>query len=450
MRVTVVTIFPEMFESTLGASLLGKALEAGLLAVDFVNPRDFTTDRHRSVDDAPYGGGPGMVMKAEPLVAAIEAAASESGSASATARAHRVLLTPAGAPLTQRRVRELADLEHVVLVCGRYEGIDDRVSTLAIDEEISIGDFVMSGGEIAAMALIDAVARYVPGVLGEATSTVEESFSDGLLEYPQFTRPAELRGLEVPDVLQSGNHARIRAWRRQQSLERTAARRPELLDGRAFGEEEDPVARLAARTYVVLVHHPVYDRTGAIVTTSLTNLDLHDIARSAATYGLAGYYVVTPIEAQRDKAVRIVTSWPDRTGGDAVDEADGVHPAQAHDDHRAQALGLVRAAASMGEVLGEVGVAHGGERPVAVATSADPSRFPDRSPIDFDALRAIGLASAPRPLVLFLGTGWGLSESAVALADQLLAPLSGRTEFNHLSVRTAAGVILDRLFGLRA
>ncbi len=442
MRITVVTIFPEMFESVLGASLLGKALEAGLVEVDFVNPREFTTDRHRTVDDSPYGGGPGMVMKAEPLISAIEAASGGGADGEGGADAHRILLTPAGAPLGQQRVRELSELEHLVLVCGRYEGVDDRVSTLAIDEEISVGDFVMSGGELAAMALIDAVSRYVPGVLGEATSTVEESFSDGLLEYPQYTRPAELRGLEVPEVLQSGNHARIRSWRREQSLLRTAERRPELFPGVALEGDEDPVARLAARTYVVLAHYPVYDRTGAVVTTSLTNLDLHDIARSAATYGLAGYYVVTPIEVQRTKAVRIVSSWPDRTAREEADEV--------HEDHRAQALGLVRAVASIEDALREVSAEHRGARPLAVITSAEPARFPNRDPADFDAVRALALRSFSRPLVLFFGTGWGLSEEVEKLADQLLTPLHGRTEFNHLSVRTAVGVILDRLFGLRA
>src|SRR5215510_2691676 len=187
MRSTVVTILPELIEPALAAGVVGRAREAGAIAVDTVNPRDFTSDRHRTVDDTPYGGGPGMVMKAEPLLMAI-------GQCAGAPPAHRILLTPAGAPLTQARVRALAALPHVVLVCGRYEGIDERVIELAIDEQLSIGDYVLSGGELAALVVIDAVARYVPGVLGEATSVDDESHSAGLLEYPQYTRPLKLAG----------------------------------------------------------------------------------------------------------------------------------------------------------------------------------------------------------------------------------------------------------------
>jgi len=184
MKFTVVTILPELVEPALAAGVVGRAREAGVISLDTVNPRDFTTDRHRTVDDTPYGGGPGMVMKPEPLLAAIAKAATPSS--------RRILLTPAGAPLTQARVEELAKLEHLVLVCGRYEGIDERVIELAIDEEISIGDYVLSGGELGALVIIDAVARLVPGVLGEPTSADDESHSAGLLEYPQYTRPLKL------------------------------------------------------------------------------------------------------------------------------------------------------------------------------------------------------------------------------------------------------------------
>lgn len=219
----VVTLFPEMFQSVLAASLLGKAIQAGLIEVQFTDPRTFTTDRHRTVDDAPYGGGVGMVMKAPPLVDAIEAALAARGPA------HRVLLTPAGRPFSQAVARELAARPRVLLVCGRYEGIDDRVRALAIDEELSLGDYVLSGGELAAMTIIDAVARLIPGVLGDLASTEDESFSEGLLEYPQFTRPPSYRGLDVPEILLSGDHARIRAWRTAEAVAKTTARRPELL-----------------------------------------------------------------------------------------------------------------------------------------------------------------------------------------------------------------------------
>jgi tRNA (guanine37-N1)-methyltransferase len=221
--VEIVTLFPEMFTSFLAAGVLGRGIERGLLAIHFTNPRDFTTDRHRTVDDAPYGGGVGMVMRPEPVVLAVEHAVAARGPA------HRVLLGPAGTPLRHARVRELAALDRLLLVCGRYEGIDDRVRQLCIDEEISIGDFVLSGGEAAAMCVIDAVARFVPGVLGEPASTEEESFAAGLLEAPHYTRPAEFRGLAVPEVLLSGHHENIRRWRAEESRARTARVRPDLL-----------------------------------------------------------------------------------------------------------------------------------------------------------------------------------------------------------------------------
>lgn len=434
MRFTVVTIFPEMFASVLDSSILGKARAAGLIQVDFVDPRTFTSDRHRTVDDSPYGGGPGMVMKVEPLVAAIESATSAGGPA------HRVLLTPVGAPLDQRRVRALAAREHLVLVCGRYEGIDERVSELAIDEEISLGDFVITGGELAAMALIDATSRYVPGVLGESTSTDEESFSAALLEYPQYTRPAVFRDCEVPPVLLSGDHARIRRWRRARSLERTARRRPDLWarhrldpDDRALLAEM-PALDVAGRTYVALVHHPVHDRTGAVVTTAVTNFDVHDIARTAATYGLAGYLMVTPVAAQRDKVDRILAVWgaEDARGG----------------DNRLEALGRVRTAASLEDAIASIEAAHGA-RPRVVLTTADAGRFEGLPRVEPEILVAAAREQPERPVLLVLGTGWGLTDSTKNLAEQVLEPISGRPEFRHLSVRSAACALLDRLFGVR-
>ena len=445
MRFTVVTILPELIAPALTAGVVGRAREAGVITVETINPRDFTTDRHRTVDDTPYGGGPGMVMKAEPLLAAI-ARASEPGPAepaSAPPRAHRILLTPAGAPLSQARVRELATRPHLVLVCGRYEGIDDRVIALAIDEELSIGDYVLSGGELGALVVIDAVARFVPGVLGEASSVDDESHSAGLLEYPQYTRPLKLPSPaaapeppepvshDVPAILLSGNHAAIAAWRRRQAIERTAQRRPDLLARfvpTAADRKTMPPA-LRERTHLALVHHPVVDRTGAVITTALTNFDIHDLARSSLTYGLAGYHIVTPITSQRDKAAHIARLW--------IEDAQG--------EHRARALALVRTAASIAEVIDELTVSHG-LAPMVVATSARHDSFAAvarRSPSE---LRAEAAAS-PAPLLILLGTGWGLAEALISSVSRVLTPIDGASAWNHLSVRSAGAVLLDRLFG---
>jgi tRNA (guanine37-N1)-methyltransferase len=219
----VLTLFPELFDSFLTASLLGKAIEGGLVAVSRTNPRDHGLGRHRSVDDAPYGGGPGMVLRPEPLAATIEQVEAARGPT------HRVLLSPQGRLFTQSLAAELASRPRIMLICGRYEGIDERVATLFAHDVVSIGDYVLSGGEVAAAVVIEAVARLLPGVVGKCESTVEESFSGGRLEYPHYTRPPEFRGLKVPDVLVSGDHAAIAAWRREQSLRRTQERRPDLL-----------------------------------------------------------------------------------------------------------------------------------------------------------------------------------------------------------------------------
>lgn len=233
MRYSVVTLFPEMFGSFLRSGLLGKAIGSGAIEVRFTNPRDCTSDRHRTVDDTPYGGGSGMVMMPGPLVEAIESVPP----APSGARAHRVLMTPQGRPFQQADAQRLASLEALALVCGRYEGFDDRVRSF-VDEELSLGDFVLLGGEVAAMAVIEATARLVPGVLGNQASAGDESHVAGLLEYPQYTRPQEFRGLAVPEVLRSGDHGAIARFRRRESLRRTRDRRPDLFDRLELSAED--------------------------------------------------------------------------------------------------------------------------------------------------------------------------------------------------------------------
>ncbi len=231
MRFDILTLFPEFFISPLNQSLLGKALAKGVLSVNTYNLRDFTTDRHRTTDDSPYGGGHGMVMKVEPVVRALESLKSDGP------RARVILTTPQGVPLTQALAGELSREERLIIVCGRYEGVDERIRAF-VDTEVSLGDFVLTGGEIAALALIDSVGRLVPDVLGEPGSAAHDSFSDGLLEYPQYTRPEDFRGQVVPSVLLSGNHAEIERWRRIESLKRTAKRRPDLIEKAVLTEAE--------------------------------------------------------------------------------------------------------------------------------------------------------------------------------------------------------------------
>ena len=239
MKIEVVTLFPEMISGALGYGILGRAVERGLLSVGTEDPRAHTTDVHRTVDDRPYGGGPGMVLKPEPMLAAIRAAHARLPEASP-----RIYLSAQGAPLGQAMARELAALPGFLLVAGRYEGLDERVVELGIDRELSIGDYVVSGGELPALVVIDAVARLLPGALGDERSNVEESFIDGLLDWPNYTRPESFEGLAVPPVLLSGNHADISRWRLEQALARTRERRPDLM---SKGEPLDEASPIGAK-----------------------------------------------------------------------------------------------------------------------------------------------------------------------------------------------------------
>ena len=222
LKIDVVTVFPGMLSGFLSESMLKRAAQKGAVEYGSVNPRDFTHDSHRTTDDRPYGGGPGMVMKPEPLFDAVESIADS--------KSRVILMTPQGRPFRQAIARELAQESHLVFVCGHYEGVDERVRQSLVTDELSIGDFVLTNGALAALVVIDAVVRLLPGVLGGAGATDEESFSEPLLEYPQYTRPPEFRGMGVPEVLLSGNHGAIAAWRREQAIARTRERRPDLLE----------------------------------------------------------------------------------------------------------------------------------------------------------------------------------------------------------------------------
>lgn len=234
MRIDVLTLFPGMFTGPLDESIIKRARTHGQLELHIHNLRDFTHDRHRTVDDRPFGGGPGMLLKPEPLFEAVESLRKP--------ETRTILLGPAGRVFNQNIARELAGLLHIILICGSYEGVDERVREFLADDELSIGDYVLTNGALPAMVIIDAVTRLLPGVLGDDDSAREESFSHGWLEYPQYTRPADFRGMKVPEVLLSGNHAEIAKWRREQAMSRTATRRPDLLASQACDDKSDHIS----------------------------------------------------------------------------------------------------------------------------------------------------------------------------------------------------------------
>jgi tRNA (guanine37-N1)-methyltransferase len=439
VRIHILTLFPEFFAGPLSAAQMGRAIEAGILSVDLVNPRDFSTSRHQHVDDRPYGGGPGMVMQPGPLV---DALASLSASGDAPGRV--LALTPSGRPLTQELARELALEPALTLVCGRYEGFDERFFASCGVEGVCVGEAVLNGGEAAALCLAEAVARLIPGFMGKEESGEDESFSNGLLEYPHYTRPEEFRGLPVPEVLRGGSHAAIRRWRREASLARTLKRRPELLqtaplDGADldFLRTVERPAGLGRSLFLCLLHHPVLDRAGKPGTVSLTNLDIHDMCRVSRSYELAGALFVTPLQDQRELGQRLLDHWTSGAGSRTNPD-------------RASALRLGRMVADLDEALDWVTRA-AGLAPKLVATSARshwrPKRGAKERPLAFTPPGVVRGWLAQGPVLLVLGTGHGLAPEVFARADAVVSPVRGFSAYNHLPVRAAVAILVDRLLG---
>ena len=430
-RFHIVTLFPEFFESPLSTALMGRAREAGIVDCSFHDPRQFSTDKHRHVDDRPYGGGPGMVMQGEPLARALRS----------IERPGRMLfMAPGGRPLTQDMVRELAQEDDLTIVCGRYEGIDARLLQLFPLEPVSVGDIVLNGGESAAISVLEAVSRLMPGFMGKEESGDDESFSHGLLEYPHYTRPENLEGLTVPEVLQSGDHARIARWRRQESVRTTLRVRPEMLNEAPLYREDvqtladTPRERPGRNLSFCLVHYPVSlgpKKTGA---SSLTNLDIHDIARISRSYAMGSFYPVTPLGDQLRVLEEILRHWTRGPGG--VGNAD-----------RAQALGLVQPATSLEEAVAHMTAQHG-TRPRLVASSAvwpakGKASQPERMPM---TPRDVRRWCDQGPVMLCLGTAQGLAPEVLEQCEGTLRPVRF-LGYNHLSVRSAAAILADRILG---
>jgi tRNA (guanine37-N1)-methyltransferase len=421
MRFSVITIFPEFFDSPLSCGLLSKAREKGLVDFSFINPRDHSADKHHNVDDRPYGGGPGMVMAVDPLRRALDTLAPGT---------RVVMLSPKGRPLTQALARDLAGAGELALLCGRYEGIDARLEELYAIEPVSVGDFVLNGGETGALCLIEAVSRLIPDFMGKDESADEESFSSGLLEYPHYTRPEEYEGLKVPEVLASGHHGRIATWRRQQSLETTLALRPDILATATLSDEDISHLKELDRTragrnlFVALVHYPVENKSGQTITTSLTNLDLHDIARVSCTYGLGGYFVCTPVADQQELARTLIGHWREGYG------------LKANPD-RGTALGRVRVVGLLEDAIAEI-TERTGRRPKVVTSSAKAGNM---------AYAEVAGWLEEDAVLLVLGTGYGLRREVLAGADGMLRAIRFMDRYNHLSVRSAASIMVDRLLG---
>lgn len=422
MRCTILTLFPEFFDSPLDAGLMGKARESGIIDVALVNPRAYTTDRHSTVDDRPYGGGPGMVMRVEPWEKALQGI-EEPG--------RILMMAPKGRPFTQAMARELAQEESLTILCGRYEGFDARLEEIYPIEAVSMGDFVLNGGETAALAVLEAVSRLVPGFMGKEESGTEESFSAGLLEYPHYTRPEDYAGHVVPEVLRSGDHGRIAAWRKECSLRLTLSQRPDILPEAQLDEADMDFLRGLSRNrpgrnlYCALVHYPVVLKEKNSGATSLTNLDIHDIGRSSCTYGLGGFYVTTPLEDQRRLLDTLLRHWT-------------LGPGSRSNPDRAEALGRIKGVDDVRAAIEDI-ARRTGQVPYVVGTSAKGAG--NATPASVRAMLE------ERPVLLVFGTGHGLAPEVLEGCDAILRPLRWMDGYNHLSVRAAAAIIMDRLLG---
>jgi tRNA (guanine37-N1)-methyltransferase len=428
MNFHLVSILPHYFESPLSTGLVKKATASGLVNFDFVDVRHHAEDIHKSVDDRPFGGGPGMLLKLDTMVKALD---------SIEKPGRIMMMSPRGKPLTQARARELSKEEDITLICGRYEGIDERLLDLYDIELVSVGDFVLNGGETAALCLVESVARLIPGFMGHDNSGDEESFSAGLLEYPHYTRPDDWEGLKVPDVLRSGDHGKIEEWRRERSLEATLEDRPDVLPTASLTVEDVDYLRTLSRTrlgrnlYIALCHYPVVNKFGEKVAVSVTNLDLHDMSRVARSYGLGGFYATTPIEDQKALAEKLLNHWKEGAGSIAnPDRAEAFSKVKVFDDIEAAVLDIE---------------AQTGQCPRLAATSARLDRRKKAKP----ALTYVDVQEwlANSPVLLIFGTGHGLADEVLSKTDGILRPVRYLDDYNHLSVRSAVAIIVDRLIG---
>lgn len=423
----IITLFPDFFSSPLQTSLMGRALQKKLVNFTFINPRDFSDLPHRHVDDRPFGGGPGMLMQLAPMLKALDS----------IERSGPILqMSPDGRPFDADLASKLANYNNISLICGRYEGIDARLANFYPVEEISLCQAILNGGETAALAIIEAVCRFLPGFLGKDESSKDETFSAGLLEYPQYTRPETFRGQAVPSVLLEGNHAHIARWRREASLQKTLFRRPEMLEKAALDEKDAaylrslPRERIGRNLSFCLCHYPVRLEQGRIGSASLTNLDVHDIGRISRSYGMGPFYILLNMQEQRDILDGILAHW-----------RDAANP-ETHAD-RKRALELVCPVANFTE-LEEKARAYYGVMPTYIASSANWPEARDSAPLlTPEDVRGLCRHS---PAIILLGTARGLDLKSLAFKYRLLRPLRFLDE-NHLSVRAAAAIMADRIMG---
>lgn len=428
MDVSVVTVFPDLYQQFFQTSLIKRAQEKGIFSFDVRAFSSFCEPKER-IDGPTVGHGFGMAIRPEVMERAVEAQEKKYG------KAYRIFFTPQGRKLDQALVREIAPVfaqqQHVMLVAGRYEGIDERAQKEYADLEISIGDYVLMGGDLPAMVFLEAVSRFLPGVVGKDESVEKDSFSGPFVDFPTYTTPPRSwKGHDIPEVLLSGNHAAMNEWRTQEAAKRSVLHHFSWVRGHCPDKKDRAlVQNYIPHHYCALMHGEVLVEGGRVGNSSVTSIDIHDIARSSRTYGLKEYYVVTPLEDQQKIVQAILGFWS--TSG--ID----------YNQSRADAVERVRLAATMQEVIDQIEKKEG-VKPLVVATSA--RAVPGIEPITYFDQHKVW--AHKRPVLFIFGTAQGLSHELIARCDYLLGPLEGFSNFNHLSVRSAAAIIFDRWLGI--
>ena len=428
MKVSVFTVFSELYEPFITTSIIKRAQEKGLVSVNVEEFFSYVEPKER-IDAPTFGHGPGMLIKPDVVQKAIESSEQKSG------RAFRVFFSPQGRKLNQTVVADIAkkamEVGHLMLVAGRYEGMDARVEQEYADITVSVGDFVLMGGDLAALTVLESVLRFVPGVVGKAESVEEESFSGAFVEYPHYTEPVIWKGHEVPDVVRSGNHAALKRWRMNEAACKTVFHHFDWLRMQNLGDEElKAVRKYMPHHYTALMHTDVLisdDKKQG--TTSVTSLDIHDIARSSRTYGIKGYFIVTPLIDQQRIVQRLLDFWM----------SDGID----YNASRHEAIKQVSVVDNLDEVIKAIEVLEG-KRPIVIATSAREVEHPRTvSFYDQELVWSLG-----RPVLFVFGTGRGLTEERLKSSDFLLKPVKSFSDYNHLSVRSAVAIVLDRWLGI--
>lgn len=428
MNISILTLFPELYSEFLKASIIGKAQEKNKINAELVNFLDFCKPKER-VDSPTFGPGPGMLIRPDVVESAIDSQESKLGSA------FKIFFSPHGKKLDQNMLKELSvklvEKKHIMLLASRYEGMDTRVEEYYADEIISLGDFVLMGGDLPAMCFLEGFLRLIPGIVGNSDSVENDSFSGPLVDHPEYTAPLVFKDMQVPEVIRSGNHALIKEYREKEAIKRTLAKHFNWLRSWPLDQKTKlKIKEYIPKHYAVLMHGDILLKDKTVGTSSVTSLDIHDIARSSMTYGIEKYFIVTPLKDQQTIVKTLLDFW---NVGHGIE----------YNIHRHNAIKIVQLKSYLDEVVAEIEKIEG-KKPLLIATSAK-YYASERYITYFDQSK---VWESGRPVLFIFGTGHGLADYILDRCDFILEPLYGFSEFNHLSVRSAAAVIFDKWFGI--